>query len=65
MFFNCSPGSEHFSVAIRKMMREERYKKNYYLLRSNIVIIKIARKLLNRIRFVLINQQPYEYGLVK
>lgn len=30
-----------------------------------IVIIKIARKLLSRIRFVLINQQPYEYGLVK
>jgi len=32
---------------------------------SKIVIIKIARKLLNRIRYVLINQQPYEYGVVK
>lgn len=32
---------------------------------SRIVIVKIARKLLNRIRFVLINQQPYEYGIVK
>lgn len=32
---------------------------------SKIVIIKIARKLLNRIRFVLINQQPYEMGIVK
>lgn len=32
---------------------------------SKIVIIKIARKLLNRIRFVLINQQPYEIGIVK
>lgn len=32
---------------------------------SKIVIIKIARKLLNRIRYVLINQQPYEYGIVK
>jgi len=32
---------------------------------SSIVIIKIARKLLNRIRYVLINQQSYEYGLVK
>jgi hypothetical protein len=32
---------------------------------SKIVIIKIARKLLNRIRFVLINQQPYEFGIVK
>jgi transposase len=32
---------------------------------SKIVIIKIARKLLNRIRFVLLNQQPYEYGIVK
>lgn len=32
---------------------------------SNIVIIKIARKLLNRIRYVLVNQQPYEYGIVK
>ena len=32
---------------------------------SKIVIIKIARKLLNRVRYVLINQQPYEYGVVK
>jgi transposase len=32
---------------------------------SKIVIIKIARKLLNRIRYVLVNQQPYEYGVVK
>ena len=32
---------------------------------SKIVIIKIARKLLNRIRYVLINQMPYEYGIVK
>ncbi len=32
---------------------------------SKIVIIKIARKLLNRIRYVLINQQPYEMGVVK
>ena len=32
---------------------------------SRIVIIKIARKLLNRIRYVLIKQEPYEYGLVK
>lgn len=32
---------------------------------SKIVIIKIARKLLNRIRFVLLNQQPYEYGVLK
>lgn len=32
---------------------------------SKIVIIKIARKLLNRIRYVLLNQQPYEYGLLK
>ena len=30
-----------------------------------VVIIKIARKLLSRIRYVLVNQQPYEYGLVK
>ncbi len=29
------------------------------------VIIKIARKLLNRIRYVLVNQQPYEIGVVK
>jgi transposase len=29
------------------------------------VIIKIARKLLNRIRFVLVHQQPYELGVVK
>jgi transposase len=32
---------------------------------SKIVIIKITRKLLNRIRYVLINQQPYEMGVVK
>lgn len=32
---------------------------------SKIVIIKIARKLLNRIRYVLLNQQPYEMGVVK
>jgi hypothetical protein len=27
--------------------------------------IKIARKLLSRIRYVLINQTAYEYGIVK
>ncbi len=32
---------------------------------SKIVIIKIARKLLNRIRYVLVNQTEYEYGIVK
>jgi transposase len=32
---------------------------------SKVVIIKIARKLLNRIRYVLLNQQKYEYGIVK
>ena len=32
---------------------------------SKIVIIKIARKLLSRIRHVLVNQQPYEFGVVK
>jgi len=32
---------------------------------SKVVIIKIARKLLNRVRYVLLNQQPYEYGIVK
>lgn len=32
---------------------------------SKIVIIKIARKLLSRIRYVLVNQQPYEIGIVK
>jgi transposase len=32
---------------------------------AKIVIIKIARKLLNRIRHVLIHQTTYEYGLVK
>jgi len=28
-------------------------------------IIRIARKMLNRMRFVLMNQQPYELGIVK
>ena len=32
---------------------------------SNIVIIKIARKLLNRVRYVLLNQKAYEYEIVK
>jgi transposase len=32
---------------------------------SKIVIIKIARKLLNRIRYVLLKQTAYEYGIVK
>ncbi len=32
---------------------------------SKVVIIKIARKLLNRVRYVLLNQQNYEYGIVK
>ena len=32
---------------------------------SKIVIIKTARKLLNRICYVLVNQQPYECGIVK
>lgn len=32
---------------------------------SKIVIIKIGRKLLNRIGYVLINQTSYEYGIVK
>jgi transposase len=31
----------------------------------NKAIIRIARKLLNRIRYVLKNQQPYEYSMVK
>lgn len=32
---------------------------------SNQAIIKIARKLLNRIRYILINKKPYELGIVK
>jgi transposase len=32
---------------------------------SKVVIIKIARKLLNRIRYVLLNQKPYVYGVVQ
>lgn len=32
---------------------------------KNKAIIRIARKLLSRMRFVLINQQPYEIGVVK
>jgi transposase len=32
---------------------------------SKIVIIKIARKLLNRIRYVLVNQKEYVKGVVK
>jgi len=32
---------------------------------KNKAIIRIARKLLSRIRFVLMNQQSYELGVVK
>jgi transposase len=32
---------------------------------TRVAIIKIARKLLSRIRYVLINQQPYGMGVVK
>ena len=32
---------------------------------SKVVIIKIARKLLNRVRYVLLSQQPYQFGIVK
>ncbi len=32
---------------------------------SKVVIIKIARKLLNRVKYVLQNQAPYEMGVVK
>ncbi len=32
---------------------------------KNKAIIRIARKLLSRIRFVLLNKQPYEIGIVK
>ena len=32
---------------------------------SNKAIIKIAKKLLNRIRFVLANKKPYEYLIEK
>lgn len=32
---------------------------------SKIIIIKIARKLLNRIRYVLLNQKPYVLGVVQ
>jgi transposase len=32
---------------------------------ANKAIIRIARKLLNRVRFVLINNQPYECSIVK
>ena len=31
----------------------------------NVVIIKIARKLLSRIRYVLLNQKEYEKGVIK
>lgn len=32
---------------------------------KNKVIIKIARKLLNRIRYVLLNDKPYVFGIIK
>jgi transposase len=34
-------------------------------MKKNLAIIRIARKLLNRVRFVLKNQQPYQIRLVK
>lgn len=38
------------------------YKKRMHY---NKAILRIAKKLLNRIRFVLINQQPYQIGIVQ
>lgn len=32
---------------------------------KNKAIIRIARKLLNRIRYILINKVPYEKGIVQ
>lgn len=34
-------------------------------MKKNVAIVRIARKLLNRVRFVLKNQQPYQIRLVK
>jgi len=52
-------------IAIRKdpalMMAYTDYKKKMIAQKA---IIKIARKLLNRIRFVLKNKQPYVIGVV-
>jgi transposase len=41
------------------------FKKYCRVMNSNKAIIKIARKLLNRIRYVLLNKKPYEIGVVK
>lgn len=43
------------------MYYEEQTKKKT----GKIVIVKIARKLLNRVRYVLLNKQPYEMGVVR
>jgi len=32
---------------------------------ANRAIVRIAKKLLSRIRYVLINQKPYEKGVVE
>ncbi len=41
------------------------FTKYSHRMKKNLAIIRIARKLLNRVRFVLKNQQPYQIRLVK
>jgi hypothetical protein len=40
------------------------YKQLLPRMNSNKAIVKVARKLLNRIRYVLVSQKEYETGIV-
>lgn len=52
-------------AARRDLALNKSYHEYCKRMESNKAIIRIARKLLNRIRFVLINNQPYECSIVK
>ena len=41
------------------------YKEQTLHMKAQKAIIKVARKLISRIRYVLLNQQKYELGIVK
>jgi transposase len=42
-----------------------KYKKLCLSMEANKAIIRIAKKMINRIRYVLLNNEPYEKGLIK
>ncbi|MDP1809775.1 MAG: transposase [Sediminibacterium sp.] len=52
-------------VAVRTDMALQSYYRRYAAKEPNKAIIKVAHKLLNRIRAVIISEVPYQVGLIK